>query len=181
MAKPTQSLVLDLKKAAVLSLGYQLRQLSFFPEDFQKVIIANTNQVLEKARQDGIYIIHIEAVFGERTPENAIHPAMAPKAGEPLLTKYRVGPFSTTNLDELLKQHQIDTLILMGMRTMGVVLNTVRCATDMGYKVIVISDCCADQDEELHRVLMAKVIPFTATVMTSSDFFNLVEKAKGNN
>jgi nicotinamidase-related amidase len=179
MAKPLSvDLTLDLKKTAVLSMGYQIRQLGFFPEAFQKVIIANTNQVLEKAREKGIYIIHIEAVFGERTPENAIHPAMAPKPGEPLLTKTRVGPFSTTNLDELLKEHKIDTLVLMGMRTMGVVLNTVRGATDMGYKVIVISDCCADQDEELHRVLMTKVIPFTAKVMTSSEFFQLVDKAK---
>jgi nicotinamidase-related amidase len=179
MARDAQPLSLDLKKTAVLSMGYQIRQLSFFPEEFQKQIIANTNKVLEKVRQRGIYVIHIEAVFKERKPENDIHPAMAPKPGETLLTKYRVGPFSTTNLDELLKQHQIDTLVLMGMKTSGVVLNTVRCATDMDYKVIVIGDCCGDQDEEVHRVLMTKVIPFTATVITSSDFFQLIDKATG--
>jgi nicotinamidase-related amidase len=102
---------------------------------------------------------------------------MAPEPGEPLLTKTHVGPFSTTNLDELLKEHKIDTLVLMGMRTMGAVLSAVRWATDIDYKVVVLSDCCADQDAELHRVLMEKVIPFTSTVMTSSDFFQLVDKA----
>jgi nicotinamidase-related amidase len=179
MARDAQPLSIDLKKTAVLSMGYQIRQLSFFPEDFQKQIIAKTNKVLEKSRQNGMYIIHIEAVFKERKPENAIHPAMAPLPGETLLTKYRVGPFTTTNLDDLLKQHQIDTLVLMGMKTSGVVLNTVRCGSDMDYKVVVISDCCGDQDEEVHRILMDRVISFTATVINSNEFFQLVDKAAG--
>ena len=179
MARETQEITLDLKKTAVISMGFQIRQLSFFPEEFQKQIMANTNKVLEKVRQNGIYVIHIEAVFKERKPENAIHPAMAPAAGETLLTKYRVGPFTTTNLDELLKQHQIDTLVLMGMKTSGVVLNTVRCASDMDYKVIVLGDCCGDQDEEVHRILMDRVISFTATVIKSNEFIELIDKAAG--
>jgi nicotinamidase-related amidase len=172
-----QQLSLDLKKTAVIIMDYQMRQLSAFPEKFQKEIMLRANKVLDKARQKGIYVINVEVVRGERTSETAIHPAMVPKPGELVLTKRRVGPFSTTNLDESLKQHKIDTLVMMGIRTMGCVISAVRWATDIDYKVIVLSDCCADQDEEVHRVLIGKVMPFNATVMTSSDFLQLVDRA----
>ena len=134
--------------------------------------------MLAKARQKGIFVINVEVQRGERTPETEIHPATIPKPGEPLLTKRRVGPFSTTNLDELLKKHKIETLVLMGIRTMGCVLSTVRWAADIDYKTIVLSDCCADKDEEVHRVLMEKVFPFTqASVVTSQEFLQAIERA----
>ena len=45
------------------------------------------------------------------TPSNPYGaPAMTPKPGEPLLTKRRVGPFSTTNLDELLKERNYSAM-----------------------------------------------------------------------
>ena len=59
-----------------------------------------------------------------------------------VLTKQRVGPFTTTNLNEVLKKLGVDTLVLMGIATSGCVLTTVRCAADMDYKLIVVSDCC---------------------------------------
>jgi len=153
-------------------MDWQKRQLSFFPEVFQNEIMARANKVLAKARLEGIPVINVEVRRGERTPETEIHPAMTPQSGEPLLTKSRVGPFSTTNIDEILKKQGIETLVLMGLRTNGCILTTVRWAADIDYQLIVLSDCCADQDEEVHRVLMEKVFPWNrmATVVTSQDF-----------
>ena len=175
-----QQLSIDLSKTAVIVMDYQRRQLSAFSEQFQKEIIARANEVLAKARQKGIFVVNIEVQRGERTRETEIHPAMTPKPGEPLLTKRRVGPFSTTNLDELLKERKIETLVLMGIRTMGCVLSTVRWADDIDYKLVVLSDCCADQDEEVQRVLMEKVFPFLtqATVITSQEFLQALETAQ---
>ena len=174
-----QQLSIDLSKTAVIIMDYQRRQLSAFSEEFQKEIIARANGVLAKARQKGIFVINVEVQRGERTPETEIHPAIIPQPGEPLLTKRRVGPFSTTNLDELLKEHKIEILVLMGIRTMGCVLSTVRWAADVDYRLIVLSDCCADQDDEVHRVLMEKVFPFAlqASVITSQEFLQAIERA----
>lgn len=163
-------------KIAILIMDYQRRQLSSYSEEFQKEIIARANRVLAKARYDGIPVINVEVQRGERTPETEIHPAMIPPPGEPLLTKWRTGPFSTTNLDELLKSLGVDTLVLMGIRTSGCVLTTVRWAADIDYKLIVLSDCCADPDEEVHRVLMAKVFPRQASVITSLEFQQILER-----
>ena len=38
------------------------------------------------------------------------------------------------------------------------------------YALIVLEDCCADADEEVHRVLMQKVFPRQATVVPSQAF-----------
>jgi nicotinamidase-related amidase len=49
------------------------------------------------------------------------------------------------------------------------VLSTVRQASDMDYRLVVVEDCCLDRDEEVHRVLTQKVFPASATVVASSD------------
>ena len=165
-----EQLSFDRDKTAVLIMDYQNRQLNRFSEDFQNELIARANKVLAKARQTGIPVIYVEVLRAERTPETEIHSAVTPLPGEPVLTKSRVGPFSTTNLEEILKNQGIETLVLMGIATSGCVLSTVRWAADIDYKLIVLSDCCADQDDELQRVLIGKLFPRQATVVTSPEF-----------
>jgi nicotinamidase-related amidase len=99
-----------------------------------------------------------------------IHAALKPAADEEVFTKKRVGAFSTTNLGERLKARGIDTLVLTGIATSGVVLSTLRDAADRDYRLLVISDCCADMDGEVHRVLTEKVFPRQADVIGLEDF-----------
>jgi len=166
-----EQLSIDQSKTAVIIMDYQNRQLSSFSEEFQKEILTRANEVLAKARCEGIPIIYVEVVCGERTPETQIHHAITPKSGDIVLTKRRVGPFSTTNLDEVLKKRGIETIVLMGISTSGCVLSTVRYAADMDYKLIVLFDCCADRDDEVQRILREKLFPRQASVVTSLQFF----------
>lgn len=166
----SEQLSIDKSKTAILIMDYQNRQLGYFSEAFRRELLAKANNVLDKARLEGIPVIYIEVVRGERTPEREIHPAIVPQPGELVLTKRRTGPFSTTNLDEMLKKQGIETLVLMGISTSGCVLSTVRWAADIDYRLIVISDCCADRDDEVHRVLMEKVFPRQASVVTAQEF-----------
>ena len=154
-----EKLAIDRSKTAVIIMDYQMRQLSFFTEAFQQEILARAKEVLTKARGAGIPVINIEVVRGERTPETKIHPSVAPPPGEMLLTKTTAGPFASTNLEQVLKQKGFSTLALLGLTTSGCVLSTVRYASDLGYRLVVLSDCCADRDEEVQRVLMEKIFP----------------------
>jgi nicotinamidase-related amidase len=171
-----EQLAIDRAKTAVIIMDYQMRQLSSFSEQFQKEILARANKVLAKARQKGLLVINVEVQRGERTPETEIHPAIKPPPGEILLTKHRTGPFSTTNIEEILKKQKIQTLVLLGLRTSGCVLTTVRWAADIDYQLIVLSDCCADPDEEIQRVLMEKVMARQATIITTAQFLQALEK-----
>ncbi|MFH1639222.1 MAG: cysteine hydrolase [Chloroflexota bacterium] len=171
-----EQLSIDLLKTAVLVMDFQRRQLSAFSEEFQDEIIARANRVLAVVRHKVMPVINVEVRRGERAPETEIHPAMAPQPGEALLTKRRTGPFSTTNLDEILKKQGITTLVLMGLRTSGCILTTVRWAADIDYSLIVLADCCADAEDDVHRILMEKVFPRQAHVITSQEFLQAIEK-----
>jgi nicotinamidase-related amidase len=58
--------------------------------------------------------------------------------------------------------------VLAGIATSGVVLSTVRDAADRDYELVVLSDCCVDSDPEVHRLLLERVFPRQARVITSA-------------
>jgi nicotinamidase-related amidase len=106
----------------------------------------------------------------EASPATAIHPAVAPQDGDIVVTKRRVGAFSGSDLDVVLRALQVDGLVLAGIATSGVVLSTLRAAADMDFRCTVLADCCADSDEEVHRVLTTKVFPRQAAVLTVDEW-----------
>lgn len=101
-------------------------------------------------------------------PATQVHDDLRPRADEPVVVKRRVSAFSGSDLDVLLRAAGADALVLAGISTSGVVLSTVRQAADLDYRLTVLEDACADTDDEVHRVLMAKVFPRQA-VVTSTD------------
>jgi nicotinamidase-related amidase len=103
-------------------------------------------------------------------PDAAIHSALAPAPDEEVFTKHRVGAFSTTNLGARLAARGIDTLVLSGIATSGVVLSTLRDAADHDYRLFVLADCCGDADAEVHRVLTEKIFPRQADILTLGGF-----------
>jgi nicotinamidase-related amidase len=103
------------------------------------------------------------------SPATAVHDRVAPRAGDIMVRKTRVGAFSTTDLDAQLRDRGISTLILAGISTSGVVLSTVRDASDRDYQIVVLADGCADRDPEVHDVLMRKVFPRQAHVATVAE------------
>ncbi len=99
-------------------------------------------------------------------PEDTqVHPAVAPEPGDLEVVKKRVSAFAGSDLDVVLRGGQIDTLVLTGIATSGVVLSTLRAAADLDYRLLVLSDCCLDGDAEVHRVLLEKVFPRQAEVI----------------
>jgi nicotinamidase-related amidase len=55
-----------------------------------------------------------------------------------------------------------------------VILSTVRLAADLDYQLIVVEDGCADRDPEVHKLLMEKVFPRQATVVSSKEMVEAV-------
>lgn len=99
-----------------------------------------------------------------------VHAAVAPRDGEPVVTKRRVSAFAGSDLDVVLRAGGIESLVLTGIATSGVVLSTLRQAADLDFELTVLRDACGDRDEEVHRVLLEKVFPRQATVMTVSEW-----------
>jgi nicotinamidase-related amidase len=120
--------------------------------------ISERNQSFGALKQTGL--------LAPGSPALAIVDALAPRGEEPIVTKHRVGAFPGTDLEMLLRAREIETLVLLGIATSGVVLSTLRHAADADYRLVVVEDGCADADAEVHRVLMTKVFPRQAKVTT---------------
>ncbi|HLV98629.1 MAG TPA: isochorismatase family cysteine hydrolase [Ktedonobacterales bacterium] len=186
MASP---LTLDRAHTALLIMDYQNVAVTRFG-GAHPGLLDRAASVLAAARSAGVPIIYIVVRFREGYPEisprnrvfaqigkigsmqegdpaTEIHPQVAPRPGDVVVSKRRTGAFSTTDLETILRAQERTTLILLGIATSGVVLSTVRWAADMDYDLIVVEDCCADGDEEVHRVLTQKVFPRQALVVTS--------------
>ncbi|MCY9659308.1 cysteine hydrolase [Paenibacillus chondroitinus] len=173
-------------KSSLLIMDLQNGIASRFAEEdlipFQKAI--------EAARKNDIRVIYVRIAFREGYPElnprnsmaarisqyggmstadvaTQIHESVKPEPGEPIVTKLRVSAFSGSDLEIILRSLQIDTLILTGIATSGVVLSTLREAADRDYKLKVLADACLDGDPEVHRVLVEKVFPRQAEVLTT--------------
>lgn len=96
--------------------------------------------------------------------------ALSPLESEPVVVKRRVSAFGTTDLATILQALGARHLILAGISTSGVVLSTTRMAADLDFEITILADCCADGDEEVHRVLTEKIFPRQATVTTGEAF-----------
>ena len=113
--------------------------------------------------------------FVTTTPGSDIVAAVKPEEGDVVILKHRVGAFSGTDLDMVLRAKGVERLILFGLSTSGVTLSTVRYGADADYQLVVVKDCCADGDDEVHRVLTEKVFVRQATVVTAGEVIAALE------
>ncbi|WP_020181328.1 isochorismatase family cysteine hydrolase [Methylopila sp. M107] len=77
--------------------------------------------------------------------------ALKPLPGEPVIDKPGKGAFYQTDLELMLRNRGIDTLLVCGVTTEVCVNTTVREANDRGYRCVVLADCCASYFPEFHE------------------------------
>lgn len=68
----------------------------------------------------------------------------------------------------------IDTLILAGISTSGVVLSTVRDGSDRDYRILVLADATADRETDIHEFLIERILPRQAEVITVAQLAELM-------
>ena len=185
-------LTIDRGKTALLMADFHAASMGVSPLVKELKTVEKSRAVLDMARRTAIQVIHIVVNFRQRYPEisdrnknfrgrktsgqvpasdpvGLIIPEVAPQPGEPVVVKRRVSAFFGTDLDMILGAHGTDTLVLMGFATSGVILSTLRYAADADYQLVVVEDCCADHSAEVHNMLMERIFPSQATVVSSEE------------
>jgi nicotinamidase-related amidase len=94
-------------------------------------------------------------IRGEKGHE--IVPDLAPEPGEPVIDKPGKGAFYQTDLELMLRNRGVDTLLVAGVTTEVCVHTTVREANDRGLRCIVVADCCGSYFPEFHAAALAMV------------------------
>jgi nicotinamidase-related amidase len=176
---------------ALLVMDVQNGVVERFPAG-SEALLGTLAQAITVARQARIPVIYVTVAFRPGAPEislrnrafaaagrsglfgddraTRVHPAVAPEPEDILVTKKRVSAFTGSDLDVVLRSLEIDALVLTGIATSGVVLSTLRQAADLDYQLTVLRDGCVDGDEEVHRVLLDRVFPRQATVVTAAEW-----------
>jgi ureidoacrylate peracid hydrolase len=82
---------------------------------------------------------------------------LTPEDGEVVVQKHRYSAFSGTNLDVILRAHEVRTCIVTGVSTNVCVESTLRAAFDLGYYIVVPRDATASWSEQLGEATLANV------------------------
>ena len=188
---------LDPDRSALLVMDFQDGILSRLPSDVSGSLVCRVVRAVDTARAAGAAIGFVRVAFtdadydamppssgmGARlrsreamhadAPTTAHHPRLAPQPGDVAVRKTRIGAFTTTDLAEQLTARGIDTLVLAGVSTSGVVLSTVRDAFDRDYRLVMLADGCADPRPGVHEHLVADILPAQAQVVGTSDLTTL--------
>jgi nicotinamidase-related amidase len=108
--------------------------------------------------------------FSATDPAFDLHPDLQRDDRDVVVVKKRVSAFAGSDLEVLLRAAEVETLVLAGIATSGVVLSTLRQAADLDYQLTVLVDGCLDGDDEVHRVLTGKVFPRQAELTTIGEW-----------
>jgi len=153
-------------------------------------VIANTAGVLQAMRRAKLPVYHITTGHKadrsdviptttdmtstaklphlvEGTPAAGIVNELNPINGESIIFKRRHGSFYQTDLELLLQNHRVDTLLFAGVLTDVCVAITFSEARMRDYHVIVLSDCCASSTKERHDYFIHNMFPRHGRVRTS--------------
>src|SRR5208283_3430270 len=136
----SKGLALDLERTAVLVMDYQNDIVAMVPEAARKPLLDRAARILGRARAARLQVIYVVVRFRPGYPEISprnkrfcmlkacgrlqegtsgaeIHPRVAPQPGDVVVTKRRVGAFSTTDLETVLRSKGVTTLVLLGIAT----------------------------------------------------------------
>jgi len=184
-------LTLERGHTAVLIADFYAEMMTTLPHATERGVVEKAVAVQAAALKAGVMVCYCATVFrlgypeiGQRNktfsqrkssgqaavpdPMDIIHPSVRPIEGEVVVGKHRVNALYGTGLDVALRANDIHDLVIFGYATSGVILSTVRYGADLDYNLIVVEDCCADSDVEVHDLLIQRIFPRQAEV-TGSD------------
>lgn len=160
-----------------------------------KHAVKNAQRVLDTCRRKGFDVVHVRM---QGPTDNPRHTAkvnrkiglvvppkfedgefideVKPLPGELVVTKTNGGALSGTNLDFVLRNMDINSLILVGFLTDQCVLATSLHAADLGYDVLIVEDACTTRDRKLHDAVLLAQKDVCAKIKSTDEVVDLLEK-----
>jgi len=130
-APELKAVKVDPKETALLLLDFVKQNCS--PRPRCVASLPKMQGLLERSRQAGLPVVY-SIVTGQALTD--VLPEVAPRTGEAFVAS---GPdkFMNTDLDKILKDRGVKTVVVAGTAAEGAVLNTAAAAALRGYKVVV--------------------------------------------
>jgi nicotinamidase-related amidase len=193
LADRTALIDVDVQNAQVYGLAEKVRAagLDDICAEYQQEvanILPRIRALKDACRQAGIEVIHLRcasytgdgrdgcALFKavdvtEQGDEiaAAIVDEVVPVGDEIVITKVSTAAFNGSDLDTVLRNRGIDTLIVTGLVTDGCVEGTVRGAADRGYRVFLVGDAAASWTRAQHQAAVRILGRWSARVLDTAE------------
>lgn len=120
-------------------------------------LLADGSDMVARRRRDleSLESTGTPALWQRGTFEHEVIATLAPAAGELVLDKNTSSAFNSTGIEWLLRNMEVETLVLAGVATDMCVETTARDAADRGFNVIVVEDATATFFEHHHRAALS--------------------------
>ncbi|KVT82969.1 isochorismatase family cysteine hydrolase [Burkholderia ubonensis] len=179
-------------QTALVVMHYQTDILGLFPS-VAPALLANTRKLCDAARAKGVGVYFANLRFSPGYPEvsplnrngqgikqlglfidDRTAPELDQQANEPLITAHRASVFFGTDLEVRLSARGVDSLIMVGIASTGVVLSSVAYASDADFRLYTVKDCCYDPDQVVHEHLFSTAFDSRTTVLSLADALQLL-------
>ncbi|WP_261546171.1 isochorismatase family cysteine hydrolase [Burkholderia multivorans] len=183
-------------RTALLVMHYQTDILGLFPS-VAPMLLANTRRLCDAARATGVAVYFANLRFSPGYPEvsplnkngqgikqlglfidDCTSPELGRRDSEPLIVAHRASVFFGTDLQARLAAQRIDSLIMVGIASTGVMLSSVAYASDADFRLYTVKDCCYDTDEIVHEHLFATAFESRTTVLSLERALQLLAEAR---
>ena len=160
----------------------------------QATVIPSLVRLVDHARAAGVLVVFVQAIYDpeylsapmrERNQRRQVEMprcltgswgadfhVVRPAPSEPVIIKHRYSAIINTNLDAVLKQHNVSSLLLTGISTDTCVESTGRDAYFMDYYVTLVADCCGAYDVSDHRGALDRFDRDYGAIVTSADLID---------
>ena len=174
-------------QTALVVMHYQTDILALFPA-VAPALLANTRKLCDAARAKGVSVYFANLRFSPGYPEvsplnrngqgikqlglfvdDRTSPELGQQPSEPLIVAHRASVFFGTDLQVRLLAHGVDSLIMVGIASTGVVLSSVAYASDADFRLYTVKDCCYDPDQVVHDHLFSTAFDSRTTVLSLAD------------
>lgn len=175
---------IDAKKTALLVMHYQTDVLKFVPSA-APTLLKSTRKLCDMARAKEVPVYFVKIQFTPGYPEisplnkngmmlresglfinDTIAPELGRRESEAVIVGRRINAFYDTDLHARLSAAGIDTLMLAGIESTGVVMSTVAYASDADFRLYTVKDCCYDRDPVVQEHLFSTAFDTRTHVVT---------------
>ena len=141
------------------------------------IYIVTTHDMTRKDSAPTLGIFWSMAFGGVNLPGSKdveVIPELAPLPGEPVLGNFVFSIFGNNNLDSMLKELGVNTLVIAGVSTYMAVIASSWAAAELSYNLVIPSDASAGADRSLHEAAL-KIIDPIAIVTPTADVLGRLE------
>ncbi len=189
----TALIIVDVQKDFCADDGIMAKEYGLNVASIQATV-PNLNNFIKEARKNGLFVVWLKevcspdrvlpnyrAIYGDeldlvREGEDGVEfydKVIPPSENEPIIIKRNYDGFEETDLNMLLQNRGIKTLLMTGFTTSVCVETTARHGYLKGYYIVLISDCCSATDPVEHSSSVMNISRYFGKVATSFEIVSI--------